>query len=796
MSNATEIIVDPPRRTVRTSPIMPPPNQAPPREMTIADVLTILSRRRWLILGSMSVVIAAAIALCATSPRMYKATAVIQVQKDSVDALSLDNMIGNTASAPDSLDTNITLQTEAQILQSETLALQVVKNLQLETTADFQGRFNLIGWAIGLFTPAQPPNLTNVALEDSPARSSRVVKIFESNLKIKPMPGTRLISIEYLSSDARTSAAVVNLLIDDLMEYNFETRHGATQKASGWLTTQLSDIRKEGDDLQAKVVSMQQDSGMFSDGQTDAQGRQHVYTPVLDRLQQATTQLAAAQSSRIVKGALYQVVKDGDPELISSLAGNGSLAGSSSGVAGSLTLLQNLRTQEALTQAQLNELSEKFGPQYPKLTELQASLAGTQKAIRNETGRIASRVKNDYQTSQDIENREREEFEKDKAQAESLNSKAVVYEITRQEATQSRSMYESLLGRLKEADLVAGLRSSNITLVDRAHVPARPAKPNVPIYIAGGVAAGLLIGFCAALFREATDNRIYRIDETLAFNSESLLGFLPHYNGFARRPWLLRSFKSSIALNSTRQLTSPGQITSDMVAVLEPRVPYTEALRSLRTTLMQNADATAPPKVILVTSSVPGEGKTTLSLNLAIVFAQVGKRVLLVDTDLRTPTLQCRLGISNDVGLSSLLLREDREQEVLPINVSFDGRTSLDIMPSGPPPDFPAELLASEEMGKLLGRWRSHYDYVILDSAPVLPVTDTSLLTRLVDFTLVIARHNKTSKRSLERTSEILRSLGVRKTGIVLNGITDSSAAHFSYYGYKQTGYYGRSASA
>jgi polysaccharide biosynthesis transport protein len=233
-----------------------------------------------------------------------------------------------------------------------------------------------------------------------------------------------------------------------------------------------------------------------------------------------------------------------------------------------------------------------------------------------------------------------------------------------------------------------------------------------------------------------------------------------------------------------------------MVAVLKPRVQYTEALRSLRTALMQSADATVPPNVILVTSSVPGEGKTTMSLNLAIVFAQVGKRVLLVDTDLRTPTLQSRLGISNDVGLSSLLLHEGGEQEVLPISISFDGGMSLDIMPAGPLPDYPAELLASEEMGELLGKWRTHYDYVILDSAPVLPVTDTSLLTGLVDFTLVVARHNKTNRRSLERTSEILRSLGVNKTGIVLNGIKDSSAAHFSYYGYKQTAYYGRSSSA
>ncbi len=786
MTNATEMTAKQQNNRVSTYPVISS-RPEPVKETTISDLWAVAVRRRWLIVGVMGLIITAAISLCATAARMYRGTAIIQVQKDSVDALSLDNMIGNTVAPADAQDTNITLQTEAQILQSETLAMDVIKKLHLEKTADFQGKFSLIGWAIGLFSPSQSQDPSNVALEDSPSRRGHAVRTFESNLKIKPMAGTRLITIEYLSSDPHTSAAVVNLLVEDLIDYNFETRQGATQKASGWLSNQLSDLRKEGDDLQAKVVSMQKDSGMFSDGQTDTTGRQRVYTPVLDRLQQATTQVASAQTSRIMKGAVYQVVKDGDPELISGLAGNGGLAGSSPGITGSLTLLQNLRSQEALTQAQLTQLSEKFGPQYPKLTELQASLASTQKAIRDEGARIAARAKNDYETSQQIENQERTQFETEKKQAETLNSKAVAYEIARQEATQSRSMYASLLGRLKEADLVAGLRSSNITLVDHAHVPSRPAKPNIPVYVAGGIAGGLLLGICAALFREATDNRIYNIDETMALGAESLLGFLPHHGGFTRRPRLAGSTKPSLSLQ-----TSPdGLITTDMVAALEPRGAYTEALRSLRTSLMQKVDGGVPPKLILITSSVPGEGKTTLSMNLALVYAQSGKRVLLVDTDLRTPTVQRRLGLSQETGLSSLLLGENKGRTEVPINISFRGGMNLDVMPAGPIPAYPAELLASDEMAALLSKWRQEYDYVILDSAPMLPVTDSSLLTRFADFTLVVARHNMTSRRSLERTSEILRSLGVHRTGIVLNGIKDSSATHFSYYGYKQSAYYG-----
>ena len=302
---------------------------------------------------------------------------------------------------------NITLQTQAQILQSESLALQVIKELNLEKSPDFQAHFSPIGWVMGLFAPAGTPDPVNVPLEEAPGRRTRLVKIFASRLKVKPVPNTRLIEIEYLSQDPRTAAAVVNRLVEDLVDYNFQTRHNATREASEWLEKQLNDLRKQSDDLQAKADDLQHDSGVFSFGQTDTQGHDQVFTPALDRLQQATTQLEQAQSARIMKGALYQVVKNGDPELISGLAGNGMLSGASSSVTGSLTLLQNLRSEEAQTQAKLNELSEKFGPGYPKVAELQSSLDSTQKSIRDEAARIASRVQNDYTVARQIEDKDR-----------------------------------------------------------------------------------------------------------------------------------------------------------------------------------------------------------------------------------------------------------------------------------------------------------------------------------------------------------------------------------------------------
>jgi polysaccharide biosynthesis transport protein len=765
---------------------MPAPLMPARREMTIQDLWGVLSRRRAIVLSVLLFTIAAIGVLFAMATRLYKGTAEIQVQKESADALGLDNMMGGESQS-DAVDGTITLQTQAQILQSDSLALQVIKELNLENSPDFRSHFNPIGWVMGLFAPAGIPDPKNVPLEEAPGRRAHVISAFESHLKVKAVSGTRLIDVEYLSTDPRTAAAVVNQLVEDLVEYNFQTRHNATHEASRWLASQLSDLRKESEDLQAKVVDLQRDSGVFAFGQTDTQGHEQVFTPALDQLQQATTQLEQAQASRIMKGALNQVVKDGDPELISGLAGNGMLSGASAGVSGSLALLQSLRAQEAQTQAQLNELSAKFGPGYPKLAELQSSLDSTQKSIRAESTRIAARVGNDYAVAQQIENKDRAVFLDEKNQAEAQNDKAVQYQIARQEATQSRNLYESLVRRMKEADVVAGMRSSNITLVDPARVSARPAKPSLLLYGAASIAGGLLFGICGALLRDATDTRIQELGEMEMLFAEASMGLLPYHDAKSERKRMGDSKTPAWASSGTVHSRASNLMASNAaVAAIEPRAAYTEALRVLCTSLMQGKNGGPCGQVFLVTSSVPGEGKSMLSTNLAIVHAQRGKSVLLIDGDLRTPVLHQRLNLESDYGLSSLLFEDNIDDVGSAMQIPFPGIPGLAVLPAGPVPGYPAELLASDGMAELIRICRRHYDYIIIDGAPILPVTDSTLLSRYADFTLVVARHDVTDRRSLERTCQILRSQGVREIGLVLNGVKASAGAQFRYYGYKQ----------
>jgi capsular exopolysaccharide synthesis family protein len=681
----------------------------------------------------------------------------MEVNKDNSDTLGLsptDRIDGGENS--DSAEETVTLATEAKALQSTSLAFEVVQQLGLENRKEFALQ---TGW---FANNNDRINLElKMPLEQAPRRRQRILSTFRKNLNIKPIAGTRLIEVHFLSPDPKVAADVANLLVKDLNEQDFRTRFAATAQVSDWLSKQLDDLKSQVERSQEKLNEVQKEAGILGSDETN--------NVVMTKLEDLNRQLTDAEANRIVKQAVYQLAKSGNPETISSIAGTTSISGGAANP-NALALIETLRSQEAGLKGQYAQAFAKFGSAYPLVGQLQTQLVQLNDSIQSEINKLAARAKNDYLAAKHSEDMLRHSFELQEAEANQLNDKAIQYTILRREVESGRKLYDDLFSKLKEGGILSGLQSTNIVVLDPARYGATPARPIYWLNLGLGCVIGMFAGIAFAFIRDNLDNTMYTPEDVEATIAVPCVGIVPALAICADLPRLLRRNKAgimgaSIASHSSSQLA--------------------ESYRALRTWILHSA-AEAPPKVILVTSALPREGKTTTSLNTAIALAQDGAKVLLLEADLRRPYFHKLVPPPPPSGLVGLLTNQDGCTAEF---IEHPHVGNLFVLPAGVRTSRPAELLGSLRMKRYLDLFRGEFDFIVIDTPPVLAFTDAVILSRNADAVLFVIRSEQTTKQSCWRARDVMERANIRISGILVNGANVNSADYQRYYGYSSTQY-------
>jgi succinoglycan biosynthesis transport protein ExoP len=735
--------------------------------LTLQDVLRVLKRRRKAALIFAGGVLALVVLYLAFATRRYAGEATLEFDKQNADMLGVN---GAAAGASDTLDYNITLQTQADILESDTLALQVIKELNLEETEDYRSKwslFDLPSKFVGLFQPAEPSE-ANLPLEQTTGRRVSVVRKFHNNLKIDVVAGSRMIKITFLNPDRYLASAGANKLLNDYIDYSFQTRYLATTQATGWLGKQLTDLKTQMQADQARAAKLQREAEIYGVGPDK-------HNATLSHLEALDSALTTALATRIVKEAAYRAMQNGDPEVIAGLANSSSVGVANGGgpPPNELLTIQTLRRQESDSKAALAQLMEKYGSRNPRVIEATQQLQSVQASIKEESARLAQRAKSDLDIAARTEGMARKVFQEQKVLAENLSDKTIQYEIAANEAASSQQLYEGLSTKLKEAGVMGSLQATNSHIVDPARIPDKPARPRLLLVIAGGLAFALFGGVCTAVLVEAADDTVTTLNDIGTITGLPVLGFIPRY-------------KSLSGARAEKRLRGSGSIVPSEVPrprLLVERDPMIgECFRAVRTAVLMSGKE-QKSQVIVVSSPLPGEGKTTTALNLALVLAQKGSKVLLVDADMRRSTLEKELKLESgrSAGLSTALKPGSDDSMIAQSPI----HKNLHFLGPGPQPQYPADLLGSPQMTICLDRWRKEYDFVIIDTPPILLVTDTVVLAPEVDGIVVVARHGITSRDALVRTSDLLTSGGGNVLGVLLNAIEKSSDGYYGYYGHQ-----------
>lgn len=715
--------------------------------ITPTDVRKILIKRKWLILAGVVVGLAFAALYILTTIPQYEALALIHVNQAKQSNIGISDLIQEQQGGVES--SLVRTATEIAVMQSDTVSLAVINSLDLYHKQPFAQVF------------VRHPYTGKL----SPGERSALLLIFKGSTKIATKPGTELVEVRFRNQNPEVAAAVANAIVDRYMDESLRTRFDGTERISEFLAKQMGGLKDQVTQAQDQLANYQKENNLIG---SDASGGGDL---TIDNLRVANTQLSEAQADRVVKEARYRMAMSGNPELLLSVAPS--------------TTLAQLQQQEAALKVQAAQLQSKFGPEWPRLKEVNASMAQVQRDIDNEVGDLQQRFATEYKTALSTENLMRARLDQAKQDAYQQNRSAAEYQILLHGANSASDLYDTLQTRLKEAGITAGLNANQIDVVDRATTPPRPVFPVKSKDAGIGLGAGLVLGLALALFAETIDDTIRTSDDAEAISGLPALAVIPHFDPADKK---VVSTPGTPAAEAERERMA--RVSPDLISYTEPQSYVSEGFRTLRSSILLSA-VDREPKLLLLTSSFATEGKSTCASNLAISFARRSARVLLVDTDLRKGTLHMKFRTSNRFGLSTLLVRDgegNAYENPLP------DLPNLTLVTRGPITVNPGEALASRSMEELLQKWRAEYDHVILDSSPVLAVADTLSIAPQVDANFILVRSGVTRKNALLRVREQMRRVHARVQGIIVNDVDLRLENYYTYakrYNYTYNSTYG-----
>ena len=732
-------LAPPPRAPQQTAPRPPgEASQSPDRkavEAHLLDYVKVLYKRRWTAATTFLIVLVGVMMYTFTVTPIYEARTRLLIESDNPNVISFKEVIDEQGAKADYY------QTQYNILQSRGLARKTLDALSLWEHPHFGGPAGRRGFFAGLFGSGGggTPNNTAETLEQS-----RAIDRFLANLTVSPIRNSRLVDVKFRLPDADLATSIANTHAKNYIEQNLEYRFVASKEASDWLSERLAEHRKEVEQAESALQRYREQNDSIS-----LQNRENIVVQKLADLNGAVTQ---AKTERFQKQAVYNQLQslqkgkstlDSFPAILSNV------------------YIQQQKGELAQLQSQYAQLSEKLGDKHPEIIKIKSAIQLSQMKLDAEIAKVVQSVRSEYQAALAKENSLMAALAQQKGEAQAMNRKAIDYGVLERDVQTSKQIYESLLQRAKETGVSTELKTSNIRVVDVAEQPRYPVSPRKALNLTLAVLFGSILAFGLAFFFEYVDSRIKSPDEVKAYLGLPSLGMVPALDA---KTWKGRD------------------------PLINGGVPpnFSESFRALRTNVLFSS-ANEGGRSLVITSTGPGEGKTMVAANLAIGFAQTGQRVILIDADMRRPRVHSMFKLTQEPGLSNLMVGQASPSA----SIRKSGVPGLWLLPAGCIPPNPAELLGSQRFKDFIRLLCEHFDSVIIDSPPIMAVTDAAIAASAATGIIFVVGAEMTSRYAARAAIEQLENGRPNFLGAVLNRVElERNAYYYSSYYRREYGVY------